>query len=123
MQRLSQPPNGNSSKAGIQLTTNPREVNNGMAGAVKKEEPQASIKEEGDEKRGSLLLPASLEEPSFFSSSLLSLLLLLLLLLPPLPFPPREDLGPLPLPDCLPELELSCLPPLGDLDLSRLDLE
>ena len=69
---------------------------------------------------GSLLLPASLEEPSFFS---LSFFWLLLLLFPLLPLPPL-GLEPLPRPDCLPELDpVSCLPPLGDLDLSRLDLE
>ena len=67
----------------------------------------------------SLLLPASLEEPSFFSVSYFWLLLLLLplLLLPPL------GLEPLPRPDCLEPDPVSCLPPLGDLDLSRLDLE
>ena len=69
---------------------------------------------------GSLLLPASLEEPSFFS---LLFFWLLLLLFPPLFLPPL-GLEPLPRPDCLPEPDpVSCLPPLGDLDLSRLDLE
>ena len=69
---------------------------------------------------GSLLLPASLEEPSFFSLSFFWLLLLLF----PLLFLPPLGLEPLPRPDCLPEPDpVSCLPPLGDLDLSRLDLE
>ena len=90
-----------------------------IAEAEKKEEPQASIKEEGEERMGSLLLPASLEEPSFFSASLFWLLLLLLplLLLPPL------GLEPLPHPDCLEPDPVSCLLPRGVLDLSRLVLE
>ena len=75
------------------------------------------------EKKGSLLLPESLAESSFFSFLMLSLLPLLLLLPPLFLLLPQEDLG-LPLLDCLPELDPpSCLPLLGDLDLSRLDLE
>ena len=68
----------------------------------------------------SLLLLVSLEEPSFFSVSFFWLLLLLLF--PLLPLPPL-GLEPLPRPDCLELDPVSCLPPLGDLDLSRLDLE
>ena len=109
MQRLSRPPNGKMSKVGIQSTTNPIKVNNRIAEAGKNEEPQASIKEEGEEKIGSLLMPASLVEPSFFSSSFS--LLLLLLLLPLLLLPQQEDLG-LPLFDCLPELDPPSFLPL-----------
>merc|ERR1712082_591718 len=74
IQCLNQPPSGSLSKVGIQLTTRPKEVRSNRAGAVKKEESQASLKEEGDEKQGSLLLLESLAESSFLLSSFLLLL-------------------------------------------------
>ena len=55
---------------------------------------------------------------------ILVVVLLAVVVVAPLPLLPRDDLEPLPRPDCLSESEpVSCLPLLVDLDLSRLDLE
>merc|ERR1712082_203264 len=116
IQCLNLPPSGNLSKEGIQLTTRPKEVRSNRAGAVKKEESQASTWEEGEEKQGSLLLLESLAESSFLSSSFL-LLLSWLLLLFLLPLPPLGFLDLLePLPEPEPPAFLSLL---GDFDLAQ----
>ena len=111
MQSLSLPPKGNSFKEGIELMTNPRVVSKNKAGAVKKDEFQASINDTGEENSKSLLELEDLADSSFFSFSSLSLFLFLLFCLV------------LDFPACLPVSD-RFLPLLGDLDLDRdLDLD
>ena len=94
--------------------TNPKVVSNSNAGAVKKDESQASTNDAGEENSKSLLELIDFPDSSFFSFSSLSLFLFLLFCLV-LDFPAC-----LPDPDPNPEF----LPLLGDLDLDRdLDLD
>ena len=90
--------------------TNPRVVSNSNAGAVKKDEPQASINDIGEENSQALLVLEDLANSSFFSFSSLSLFLLLFFCLP------------LDFPACLPVPDPEFLLLLGDLDLD-LDLD
>ena len=89
--------------------TNPKVVSKSNAGAVKKDESQASINETGEENPISLLELVDLADSSFFSFSSLSLFLFLFLCLT------------LDFPACLPVPDPEFLPLLGDLDLD-LDL-
>lgn len=114
IQSLSLPPKGNLFKDGIELRTNPRVVSKSNAGAVKKDESQASVNEIGEENPKYLLVFEDLADPSFFSFSSLSLFLFLLFSLA-LDFPAC-------LPDQDPDPEF--LPLLGDVNLDLdLDLE
>ena len=89
--------------------TNPKVVSKSNAGAVKKDESQASINETGEENPISLLELVDLADSSFFSFSSLSLFLFLFFCLT------------LDFPACLPVPDPEFLPLLGDLDLD-LDL-
>ena len=91
---------------------NPKVVNKSKAGAVKKDESQASINDIGEENPKSLLAFEDLEDSSFLSFSSFSSLSLFLFLLFCLflDFP------------CVPEPDPEFLPLLGDLDLD-LDLD
>ena len=62
IQSLSLPPKGKLSKVGTELTTNPRVVSNNRAGAMKKDESQASINERGEKNPGCLFEIESLAE-------------------------------------------------------------
>ena len=64
LQSLSLPLKGSLSKVGTELTRNPKVVSNSRAGAVKKDESQASINERGEENSGCLLELESLTESS-----------------------------------------------------------
>ena len=91
---------------------NPKIVSNSNAGAVKKDESQASTNDTGEENSKSLLEVEDLADSSFFSSLSLFLFLLFCLVLD--------------FPACLPDPEPDpeFLPLLGDLDLDRdLDLD
>ena len=90
--------------------TNPRVVSKSKAGAVKKDESQASINDTGEEKSKSLLELEDLADSSFFSFSSLSLFLFLFFCLT------------LDFPACLPDPDPEFLGLLGDLDLV-LDLD
>ena len=91
--------------------TNPKVVSNSNAGAVKKDESQASTNDAGEENSKSLLELEDFADSSFFSFSSLSLFLFLLFCLV------------LDFPACLPVSD-RFLPLLGDLDLDRdLDLD
>ena len=85
--------------------TNPKVVSKSNAGAVKKDESQASINETGEDNPISLLELVDLADSSFFSFSSLSLFLFLFFCLT------------LDFPACLPVPDLEFLPLLGDLDL------